>query len=202
VRRLVASIGLLLAVVVLSSLVVSAARVGDQAPAFSNVGTDGKTYSLEALKGKWVVLEWYNPGCPFTQKHYGSGNMPRLQREWTAKGVVWLTVSTSAPAEKADAYAKVANGAATAILMDLKATTAMAYTAKTSPHMFVIDPKGALVYNGAIDDKPTPDPADVVGAKNFVAAALTEGMAGRPITTPTSRPYGCVVKYPSSGSAQ
>jgi DsbC/DsbD-like thiol-disulfide interchange protein len=145
---------------------------------------------------------YVNPGCPFTQKHYGSGNMPRLQREWTAKGVVWLTVSTSAPAEKADAYAKVANGAATAILMDLKATTAMAYTAKTSPHMFVIDPKGALVYNGAIDDKPTPDPADVVGAKNFVAAALTEGVAGRPITTPTSRPYGCVVKYPSAGSAQ
>jgi peroxiredoxin len=189
--------------ILLAGLAVSAAaRVGERAPAFSNVGTDGKTYSLDALKGKWVVLEWYNPGCPYTQKHYGSGNIPRLQKEWTGKGVVWLTVSTSAPAEKATAYAKAANAAATAILLDLQATTAMAYAAKTSPHMFVIDPNGVLVYNGAIDDIPSPDPADLAKAKNYVSAALTEGMAGRPITTPTSRPYGCTVKYPSAGSAE
>jgi peroxiredoxin len=180
---------------VLSALSLSAARVGEPAPTFTNVAADGKTYILDALKGKWVVLEWYNPGCPFTQKHYGSGNMPRLRKEWTAKGV-WLTVSTSAPAEKADAYAKASHAAATAILMDLQATTAMAYAAKTSPHMFVIDPNGTLVYNGAIDDKPTPDPSDIAGAKSFVSAALTEGMAGRAIMTPASRPYGCVVKYP------
>lgn len=189
--------------VVLAGLGLSAAaRVGERAPTFSNVATDGKTYTLDGLKGKWVVLEWYNPGCPFTQKHYGSGNIPRLQQEWTGKGVVWLTVSTSAPAEKATAYAKAAHAAATAILLDLQATTAMAYGAKTSPHMFVINPDGVLVYNGAIDDIPTPDPADLAKAKNYVSAALTEGMADQPITTPTSRPYGCTVKYPASGSAQ
>lgn len=185
------------AVLSVSSIAVSAARVGQPAPAFSNVGTDGKTYSLDSLKGKWVVLEWYNPGCPYTQKHYDSGNMPHLQREWTAKGVVWLTVSTSAPADKASAFAKAKNASPTAILMDLGATTAMAYQAKTSPHMFVINPNGVLVYNGAIDDKPTPDPADVPTAKNLVAAALTEGLAGRFPYRRAGR-YGCVVKYPES----
>ena len=181
--------------VVLAPYSMSAAQIGERAPAFSNVGADGKTYSLDTLKGKWVVLEWYNPGCPYTQKHYGSGNMPRLQREWTGKGVVWLAVSTTAPAEKAVAYAKANGAMPTAILMDLQATTAKAYQAKTSPHMFVINPDGVLVYNGAIDDKPTPDPEDIPGAKNLVSTALTEGMAGKAISTPTTRPYGCVVKY-------
>lgn len=153
----------------------AAARVGEPAPDFSNVDTNGKTQSLSALKGKWVVLEWHNPGCEFTQKHYNSGNMPRLQKEWTAKG-----------------------GTQTAVLLDADAATARTYEAKTSPQMFVIDPKGVVVYNGAIDDKPTPDVEDVAGAKNYVGAALTEAMAGRPVTTPTSRPYGCAVSYPGA----
>jgi peroxiredoxin len=194
VNRLMCSV-VLASAVVLAPYSMSAAQIGERAPAFSNVGADGKTYSLDTLKGKWVVLEWYNPGCPYTQKHYGSGNMPRLQREWTGKGVVWLAVSTTAPAEKALAYAKANGAMPTAILMDLQATTAKAYQAKTSPHMFVINPDGVLVYNGAIDDKPTPDPEDVPGAKNFVSTALTQGMAGKAISTPTTRPYGCVVKY-------
>lgn len=190
-----ASVVVIAATVALGSLALSAARVGDPAPSFSNVGTDGKTYSLSALKGKWVVLEWYNPGCPYTQKHYNSGNIPKLQKEWTSKGVVWLTVSTTAPADKAVAFAKSKGAAATAIVMDLQAVTAKAYQAKTSPHMFVINPNGALVYNGAIDDRPTPDVEDVQGAKNFVSAALTEGQAGKAISTSSTRPYGCVVKY-------
>ncbi len=190
-----ASVVLIAAVAVLAPLALSAAKVGEPAPSFSNAGTDGTTYSLSGLKGKWVVLEWYNPGCPYTQKHYDSGNMPRLQKEWTSKGVVWLTVSTTAPAEQATAFAKSKAWAASAILMDLQAVMAKAYQAKTSPHMFVINPNGVLVYNGAIDDRPTPDVEDVQGATNFVSAALIAGMAGKPIPTATTRPYGCVVKY-------
>jgi peroxiredoxin len=177
----------------------ASARVGEPAPNFSNVDTNGRTHTLGELKGKWVVLEWHNPGCEFTQKHYNSGNMPRLQKEWTAKGVVWLTVaSPSVRADRAMSLVNAKGGAQTAVLLDADAATAKAYEAKTSPQMFVIDPKGVVVYNGAIDDKPTPNVEDVAGAKNYVAAALTEAMAGRPVTTPTSRPYGCAVSYPGA----
>ena len=187
------------AAVLIAAASLTAARVGEPAPKFSNVATTGKTYALTDLKGRWVVLEWHNPSCEFTQKHYNSGNMPKLQKEWTAKGVIWLTVvSPGIATDHVDAYLKSRGGAPTAVLLDTNATMAMAYSAKTSPQMFVIDPKGTLVYNGAIDDKPTADLADVPGAKNFVSAALTEAMAGRRVTIPTSRPYGCSVKYPGS----
>src|SRR5207249_348533 len=127
-----------------------AAKVGEPAPKFSNVDTTGKTIALDNLKGRWVVLEWHNPRCEFTQKHYDSGNMPKLQKEWTAKGVVWLTVvSPGVPTDHVDAYLKSKGGVPTAVLLDTAAATAMAYSAKTSPQMFVIDPKGTLVYNGA-----------------------------------------------------
>jgi peroxiredoxin len=181
------------------SIAPSAARIGDPAPEFSNKAISGQTYTLADLKGRWVVLEWHNPDCEFSQKHYNSGNLPRLQKQWTSKGVVWLTVvSPNVPVDHADVLVKATGGAPTAVLLDTAARTASAYAAKTSPQMFVIDPKGMLVYNGAIDDKPTADPADVATAKNYVVAALTEAMSGRPITTATSRPYGCAVKYPGS----
>lgn len=177
----------------------AAARVGEPAPNFSNVDTNGKTRTLSEFKGKWVVLEWHNPGCEFTQKHYNGGNLPTLQKEWTAKGVVWLTVaSPSVPAARAMSLVQAKGGAQTAVLLDADAATAKAYEAKTSPQMFVIDPKGIVVYNGAIDDRPTPNVEDVAGAKNYVAAALTEAMAGRPVTISTSRPYGCAVSYPGA----
>jgi peroxiredoxin len=179
-----------------------AARVGDPAPDFTGTDSHGKAIKLGDFRGKFVVLEWHNQGCPFVGKHYGSGNMQRLQKEWTGKGVVWLTVISSAPgeqgyvtADQADAYFKEKNAAQTAVLLDPSGAIGRLYDARTTPHMFVIDPQGRLVYNGAIDDKPTTDLADVAGATNFVSAALTEAMAGKPVTTPTSRPYGCSVKY-------
>jgi len=183
-------------------ITVSAAKVGEPAPSFTAADNQGKTHKLSDFKGKFVVLEWHNQGCPYVGKHYGSGNMQKLQKEWTAKGVVWLTVVSSAPgqqgyvtAEQSQAYVKAQNAAPTAVLLDPTGDVGHAYSAKTSPHMFVINPDGVLVYNGAIDDKPTSDQADVPTATNYVSAALNEGMAGKPVTVQTSQPYGCGVKY-------
>lgn len=183
-------------------LTIQAAGTGDPAPAFTARDTKGKAHSLSDFKGKWVVLEWHNNGCPYVRKHYSSSNMQKLQAEWTAKGVIWLSVISSAPGAQgyvtgpeADAYAQEHKVAATAILLDPKGDLGHLYGAKTTPHMFVITPQGMLVYNGAIDDRPSTDPADITGAVNYVSAALTEAMAGRPVTTPSSRPYGCSVKY-------
>ena len=193
-----------LAVTVVQPL--SAAKVGDKAPDFSVTDSNGKNHKLSDFKGKWVVLEWHNQGCPYVGKHYGSGNMQKLQKEWTAKGVVWLTVESSGPGQQghvtgaqSNAYTAEKKASPTAVLLDHSGTMGQAYGAKTTPHMFVISPEGTLVYNGAIDDKPTTDQADVATAVNYVSAALTAGMAGKPITTATSKPYGCGVKY-ASGS--
>ncbi len=178
------------------------AIVGQQAPAFTATDSDGKTRSLDEFKGKLIVLEWWNPECPFVGKHYGSGNMQKLQREWTAKGVAWLTVDSSAPgqqgyltATEAKALMSEKGGAPTAVLLDPAGATGRAYGAKTTPHMFVIDKKGVLAYTGGIDDKPSTDQADVAAAHNHVAAALAELTAGKPVTTKASSPYGCSVKY-------
>lgn len=199
--RLVFAIGLAL----MLSLTAHAARVGEPAPDFEVQDSKGKIHTLKDYGGKFVVLEWHNQGCPYVKKHYDSGNMQKLQKEWTARGVVWLTVISSAPGlqgyvtpAQADAYVQEKDAAPTAVLLDPTGVMGRAYDAKVSPHMFVIDPKGTLIYNGAIDDKPTTDLADVPGAKNYVAAALTEAMAGKPVTVPTSRPYGCTVKYATS----
>jgi peroxiredoxin len=180
----------------------AAAVVGQPAPAFTASDSDGKSRSLEEFKGKLVVLEWWNPGCPFVGKHYGSGNMQKLQREWTAKGVVWLTVDSSAPGQQgylapaeAKATMKQKGGAPTALLLDPDGATGKAFGAKTTPHMFVIDRNGTLVYAGGIDDTPSTDQADVATAHNYVAAALSELSAGRPVAVKTSQPYGCGVKY-------
>ena len=189
------SILLIFLVLVLQVVDSSGPTVGAPAPAFSNVDANGDTYSLDSLKGKWIVLEWYNPSCPSTRQQYDSGAMPERQRAWTSKGVVWLSVSTTARMERATAFARSKGGAATAMLDDLEAKTAMAYQAKTTPHMFVIDPQGVLIYKGAFDDRPESDRASAPERRNFVDDALTSAMAGRSIETPVTTPYGCAVQY-------
>lgn len=179
-----------------------AARVGEPAPGFTAVDSNGKAQKLSDYKGKFVVLEWHNQGCPYTKKHYESGNMQRLQKEWTGKGVVWLTVISSAPgtqgfvtpAQEND-YLQKMNAAPTAVLMDSGGTLGHLYAAKTTPHMYIIDPNGTLIYNGAIDDHPTSDKSDIPGSRNYVSVALSEALAGKPVTDPATRPYGCSVKY-------
>lgn len=179
-----------------------AATVGQPAPAFEVKDASGKTVKLADFKGKHVVLEWTNPGCPFVVKHYGAQNMQALQKDATGKGVVWLTVSSTAksasdylaPAALAAQY-KDWGAAYSALLMDDAGSVGRAYGAKTTPHMYVIDPKGTLVFAGGIDDKRSANPADIPGAKNFVKAALAESLAGKPVGTPTATPYGCSVKY-------
>jgi peroxiredoxin len=176
--------------------------VGSTAPDFSVSDSKGKTQSASQYKGKYVVLEWFNPECPFVKKHYGSGNMQKLQEEFTGKGVVWLTIDSNAPGMQGNltpelANAKIAEWKAhsTALLLDPDAKAARAYGAKNTPHMFVINPEGKIIYAGAIDSKATPNPADIASSTNYVKAALDESLAGKPVTTPSSRPYGCSVKY-------
>ena len=189
-------------VAVLPAAALAQAVVGQPAPAFSLPDSNGKTHALADFKGRFVVLEWWNYECPFVRKHYGSGNMQDLQRRWTGKGVVWLTINSSAPGKqghvkgaKANALMKEGGGAATAVLLDHDGKVGRLYGAKTTPHMFVVDPKGILLYAGGIDDKPTTDLADVKVARNYVEAALGEATAGKPVTVTSSQPYGCSVKY-------
>ena len=178
------------------------ARVGDSAPTFTAIDSHGQAQSLDRYRGKFVVLEWHNQGCPFTKKHYASGNMQALQREWTGKGVVWLTVISSAPGEQGyvtadqeNAYLLKVNAAPTAALLDPTGRLGHLYNAKTTPDMYVIDPKGRLIYSGAIDNRATADLEDVKGSDNYVSDALAASMAGKPVQTPSTRPYGCSVKY-------
>lgn len=185
-----------------ASATLFASRVGAPAPDFKGTDTKGVAHNLSDFKGKWVVLEWHNEGCPYVKKHYGGNNMQQLQKEWTGKGVVWLTVISSATGQQgymepaqADAYFAQQSASASAVLLDPTGQIGKLYEAKTTPHMFVISPDGVLVYNGAIDDKPTSNKADLATAINYVSAALSEGMAGKAVTVPTSRPYGCGVKY-------
>ena len=201
-KRLLTSTTVVLAILAAFSAA-WAARVGEPAPDFIATDTNGKVHKLSQYQGKFVVLEWSNRGCPYTQKHYNSGNMQRLQREWTDRGVIWLTVISSAPgkqgyvtASEENAYLKQVNAAPTAVLLDPTGALGHLYDAKTTPHIFIISPQGTLIYNGAIDDRPTTDAADVNGAKNYVSAALVEATSGKPVSSPTSRPYGCSVKYP------
>jgi peroxiredoxin len=176
--------------------------VGSTAPDFSVTDSKGKTHALAQYKGKYVVLEWFNPECPFVKKHYGSGNMQKLQEEFTGKGVVWLTIDSSAPGTQGNltpeqANAKIAEWKAhsTALLLDPDGKAGRTYGAKNTPHMFIINPEGKLIYEGAIDSKATPNPADIASSTNYVKVALDESLAGKTVTTPSSRPYGCSVKY-------
>jgi peroxiredoxin len=192
----------LTAIILALSLPLWAVRVGDTAPDFTATDTNGQSHTLSAYRGKFVVLEWHNRECPYTHKHYASGNMQRLQQKWTARGVEWFTVISSAPgqqgymtADQENAYLQQVHAVPTAVLLDPQGTVGRLYQAKTTPHMFVIDPSGKLVYDGAIDDKPTTDTSDIATAHNYVDAALTAAMAGQPVQVSVTRPYGCSVKY-------
>lgn len=196
VRRL--ALALTLAV----SLSAYAARVGSPAPGFTGTDTHGQTHNLSDYRGKFVVLEWTNRDCPYTQKQYDSGNMQALQKRWTAKGVVWLTILSSAPGQQGymteaeeNAWIAKVQAAPTAALLDSSGSIGHEYEAKTTPHMFIIDPAGKLIYEGAIDDHPTTDVADVPASKNYVSAALDQAMSGKPVAVTYTRPYGCSVKY-------
>ena len=182
------------------------AVVGQPAPAFSATDAAGKAVSLADYKGKHVVLEWVNPGCPYVQKHYNSGNMPATQKAAVAKGAVWLTISSTA--KDAGDYRKPADlaswihgkqGAPTATLMDDEGKIGRAYGARTTPHMYLIDPQGRLIYAGAIDSKASANPADIATATNYVTQAIAEVTAGKPVSQATTRAYGCSIKYSSAG---
>src|SRR5947209_5525306 len=179
--------------------------VGSAAPDFSVPDANGKTHSLSQYKGKYVVLEWFNPECPFVKKHYGSGNMQKLQQEYTSKGVVWLTIDSNAPGSEGNITPEQAQKIMaswkthqTALLPDPESNVARSYGAKNTPDMIVINPEGKIVYEGAIDSKATPNPADIPSSTNYVKAALDESLAGKPVSNPTTKPYGCSVKYKSS----
>ncbi len=184
----------------------ASAAVGQPAPAFSAVDTAGKTVSLADFKGRHVVLEWVNPGCPYVRKHYDTQNMQATQKGAAGQGVVWLSINSTtsehgdylAPSQMA-AWMTQQGAAAAATLMDEDGSVGRAYGARTTPHMYVIDPQGTLVYAGAIDSKPTANKADIATAVNHVNVALAESLAGKPVGTPSTRAYGCTIKYGSAG---
>jgi peroxiredoxin len=185
------------------SLPVSAAAVpGQPAADFKLTDVTGKPQRLADYRGKYVVLEWFNQGCPFVQKHYESGNMQSLQRKFTERGVVWLAISSTNPKSsdyrdpvRAQGVMKGWQMAPSAFLLDEDGTVGRTYGAKATPHMFVVDPKGTVIYAGAIDDTPTWRAEDVKTARNHVAAALDEAMGGKPVSQPSTAAYGCSVKY-------
>ena len=186
----------------LVSLVQAAAAPGQAAPEFSLVDINGKMQKLSDYRGKYVVLEWFNSECPFVQKHYESGNMQSLQARYAQKGVVWLGVNSTSPRHsnfrdpvRSQAILKDWKSAPTAFVLDPDGKVGKQYGARTTPHMYVIDPKGMLVYVGGIDDKPSTSQRDIPTAKNLVAAALDESLGGKPVGTPSAMPYGCSVKY-------
>jgi len=186
-------------------LAADAPPVGSAAPDFSLPDAKGQTHSLSQYKGKYVVLEWFNPQCPFVKKHYGGGNMQKLQDEYTGRGVVWLTIDSNAPGtegnitpEQAQKITASWKTRQTALLLDPEGKAGRAYGAKNTPDMVIINPDGKIAYEGAIDSKATPNPADIPTSTNYVKAALDESLAGKPVTTPHTKPYGCSVKYKSS----
>jgi peroxiredoxin len=192
------------AVVLLSIIgtALAAPQTGQPAPEFSLTDSNGKSHKLSDFKGKFVVLEWLNHGCPFVIKHYGSGNMQKLQKEYTGKDVVWLSIASSAPGKQGNMSPEETNktkeekgSAASAVLLDEDGTVGKLYDAKVTPELYVINPEGVLVYKGAIDDKKSVDAADVAGAKNYVKQALDEAMAGKAVSEPVTAAYGCGIKY-------
>ncbi len=186
----------------IASVAVASPEIGKPAPAFTLKDASGNEHSLADFKGKLVVLEWVNHGCPFVKKHYEPGNMQKVQAEAVADGAVWLSICSSAPgkqghmtAEDATAKFKEVGSKATAYLLDEEGTVGKAYDAKTTPEIFIINPDGLLVYKGAIDDKPSANSADIEGAVNHVTSALKEITDGKPVTVSSTKSYGCSVKY-------
>jgi peroxiredoxin len=195
-------VGVLMMVLAASAGVGRALPPGSMAPDFKGIDSNGVQHSLSEYRGKIVVLEWANKGCPYEQKHYNSGNMESLQKQWTDKGVVWLSVLSSAPGEQGyvtpaeeNDYLKTMKASPTAALLDPKGTIGHLYDARTTPHMFVIDASGKIAYQGALDDKPTPDPASLKTADNYLNDALNAVLAGKPVAVSVTKPYGCAVKY-------
>lgn len=183
----------------------AAATQDGMAPAFTLVDAEGVQRSLADFRGRTVVLEWTNEGCPYVQKHYGAGAMQALQREATADGVVWLTIVSSSPGtqgfvegEAARAFKAKHEASYTHLLLDPTGQVGKLYDARTTPDMRVIDPEGRVVFAGGIDDRPTNKPEDLQGANNFVRAALNDMEAGRPVQTRFAQPYGCSIKYPET----
>jgi peroxiredoxin len=196
------SIGAIAMLYLMTGLGLAQVVTNHAAPNFILTDSNGQKHSLADYKGKFVVLEWFNPECPFVKKHYNSSNMPNLQKQYTSKGVVWLSINSSAPGKEGSFSAQGFNkfitdkGAApTAVLLDTNGKVGRLYGAQTTPGMFVIDPKGTLIYQGAIDDTPSADIADIKTAKNYVSAALDAAMNGKPIAVSTTKSYGCSIKY-------
>ncbi len=197
--KLVFAVG---AVVLMSATAQAAVENGQAAPDFTLTDTQGKTHKLSDYAGKTVVLEWTNYDCPFVVKHYGSGNMQSLQQKYGGEGVVWLSINSSAPGKQGNYSTEEwasridkQGVKAAAVLLDPEGTVGRTYGAKTTPHMFVVDESGVVVYQGAIDDTPSFDADDIPESKNFVKAALDAIMAGMPVAEASSKPYGCSVKY-------
>ncbi len=196
---------LVIALVGLASVAIARAdtpKIGQPAPAFSAVDSNGKTVSLSDFKGRVVVLEWTNDGCPFVRHYYDRGDMQALQKSFTAKGVVWLSVISSAPdgqgyadGARANQLTQARDAAPSAVLLDPKGTLGHLYDAKTTPDLFVIGADGKLAYAGAIDSIASGDPDDVPKAQPYVKTALTEVLAGKPVTLALTQSYGCSIKY-------
>ena len=182
----------------------AAPAVGQSAPDFTLNDASGKPVKLSDFRGKHVVLEWTNPGCPYVRKHYDSGNMPATQKEAAAKGVVWLSINSTE--KSSDEYMEPAKLVAwqqerkaqpSAVLIDEEGAAGKAYGARTTPHMYIVDPQGRLIYAGGIDSIPSSDPGDIKKAVNYVRQGLNEALAGKPISVAATRPYGCSIKYKS-----
>jgi peroxiredoxin len=193
----------------LSTLVVTASlhaapAVGQSAPDFTLRDAGGKAVKLSDFRGKHVVLEWTNPSCPYVRKHYESGNMPATQKEALDKGVVWLSISSTGKSSyeylepaKMLAWQKEHQAQPTALLLDEDGSAGKAYGARTTPHMYIVNPEGKLIYAGGIDSIPSSDPRDINKAVNYVRQGLNEALAGKPLSVAVTRPYGCSVKYES-----
>jgi peroxiredoxin len=189
-------------IVMLSGISSADIKIGEPAPDFTLMDSDEKPRSLSEFQGKHIVLEWFNPQCPFVRKHYDSGNMQGLQEKYTTQNVVWLSINSSAEGkqgyllpEDARKFIEDNNVHSTAVLLDPQGTVGKLYGAQTTPHMFIIDPEGAVIYQGAIDDIPSIDTADIAKAKNYVDEILSLALSGQPVSTSSTKSYGCSVKY-------
>jgi len=201
-RRTLIALPLLASLTAVTTPAQAAATLGQAAPDFTLKDTSGKTVKLSDFRGKHVVLEWTNPGCPFVRKHYNSGNLPAQQKEAMSKGVVWLAINSTEKASadhmepaKLVAWKKERQSVPSAILMDEDGTTGKAYAARVTPHMYIIDPQGRLIYAGGIDSIPSARAEDIPKATQHVKVALGEALAGKPISAPTTQAYGCTIKY-------
>lgn len=193
---------ILVATLMFLATAAGAGTVGKPAPEFTLNDVSGKAVKLADFRGRYVVLEWVNPECPYVEKHYGSANMQGLQKDYTAQKVVWLAINSTReghseyyPPQKMAGWMKEMNAAPSATLLDPTGKVGRAYNARTTPHMYIIDPKGTLVYAGGIDDKRSTSMGDVKIAKNYVRAAMGEALAGKPISAASTSPYGCSIKY-------